>query len=120
MAKTRTGAKFETKVKSYKGEKKYRKDVEKMLNDGWKVQSEQMSEHRGAMKYLLTGGLALLMGKGRHYHVTYVRGGEQPEFATAETATPTTRLAQLEEMKAQGLLQDEEYQAKRAEILAEM
>lgn len=70
-------AKIQTKSKEYKGEKAYQKDLAKMLSDGWRVQNETMTEHRGAGKWLFLGIFALFTGKKRKYHVMYVKGGDE-------------------------------------------
>ena len=74
----------ETMLKNYGGEDEYRADLAGMLNSGWQVHSETMTEHRGCWRSFLlglftTGGL--LLSKRRDYHVIYIRGAGPRQHA---------------------------------------
>jgi hypothetical protein len=72
----------QVKVKSYKNEKDFEHDAEKMLRDGWELEGQSTKNQKTAIarttgKVLLTGGIGLLiMGrskKGDTITVTWVR-----------------------------------------------
>ena len=68
---------IETFTKTYKGEDAFREDLARMLDSGWQVQSESMTEHRGAGKWIALGPAALATSKRRDYHVIYSREVEE-------------------------------------------
>jgi hypothetical protein len=72
----------EAKVKSYKNEREYQRDAERMLADGWQIAGQSAKNQKTAIartagKFVLTGGLGLvLMGrskKGETLTVTWLR-----------------------------------------------
>jgi len=72
----------QVKVKSYKNEKDFEHDAQKMIRDGWELEGQSAKDQRTAIgrtvgKALLTGAIGLLiMGrskKGDTITVTWVR-----------------------------------------------
>jgi hypothetical protein len=66
----------ETKRETYDGERAYAQDLAERLNDGWRVHTQTVSEHRGGWRVFWLGLFTfggLVLSKNRKYHVIYVR-----------------------------------------------
>jgi hypothetical protein len=72
----------QVKVKSYKNEREFQHDAEKMIRDGWELEGQSVKNQKTAIarttgKVLLTGGIGLLITgrskKGDTITVTWVR-----------------------------------------------
>jgi len=57
-------------VKTYKNEKQYQRDANKMREKGYRIQSVEKSEKSGCLRWLLVGPLALVWKK-HQITVTY-------------------------------------------------
>lgn len=65
---------FETDVKTYNSTKDYNRDAQRRAEQGWEVSNTAWRQPKsGCMRYLLTGGLALIWKPKEELIVTYRR-----------------------------------------------
>jgi|GEM_PF-1054391 hypothetical protein len=135
----------EIEVKTYKSPKDFESDSKEMIRKGWQPKNQSalaghMNVGRTLGKAALTGGLGLVLtGASRNKDqltVTWsrrrterrrlVRESEADNPPASEaSAGPSvddiaTRISQLAELHGQGILTDEEFANKKAELLARM
>jgi hypothetical protein len=128
----------EIQVKSYKDGKEYAHDAQRMSRAGWQVMSTADQDRHTAVgrtlgKAVLTGGAGLLLTgrskKGDQVVVTWVRGQPTPESAPQPLpASPPAAISEdvpaqirkLADLHDAGIVTDEEFAAKKADLLARM
>ncbi len=133
----------EIEVKGYKSPKEFESDSKEMIRKGWQPQNQSaLAGHvnvgRTLGKVALTGGLGLMLtGASRtkdQMTVTWVRRRTErrriesvlqssplPEQSvTVSTEDIPVQIGKLADLHAQGILTDEEFATKKAQLLARM
>ncbi len=81
-------------TKSYDSDRAMRNDMTQMLANGFTVQSQNITEHRGCfwttLGIITLGILLFFMPKKKHYHVTYVKVAQPivPEIPPSPAMPP--------------------------------
>jgi hypothetical protein len=111
------GVPREVRVKKYKSEKEFQKDAEAMFRAGWHIEGQSTR----TKKWSVTTGFFTNKGIST---VTWLRGGQDTEPDPVLAGTPAddipTKLTQLAELRDAGLVSSEEFEVKKAELLARM
>lgn len=141
--KAELDATFRTQVMSYRTKRNFERDAQRRHAEGWRMtgQSQQPSRAKVGSKVaeagclgLMSGGLGCLsifvpMRTHPPITVTWVKDpvsppgrlSVEPAAQDSETSAPiASQLAALGELHATGVLTDEEFSAKKAELLARM
>lgn len=135
----------EIEVRTYKSSKDFASDSKEMIRKGWQPENQSalaghMNVGRTLGKVALTGGLGLVLtGASRtkdQVTVTWIRrrterrlvpleSGTQDQPANEQSAGAaaddiTTQIRKLAELHSQGILTDQEFFSKKAELLTRM
>lgn len=106
-------------VKKYKGEREFQRDAEKMYKTGWRI------EGQSTRKQLYSLGTGIFTKKGIST-VTWLKPGVQPssdpvpDNTQHEDGDIPEQIAKLASLRDSGVLTSEEFDAKKAELLARM
>jgi Short C-terminal domain len=109
----------QVQVKKYKSEREFQRDAELRIRQGWHIEGQSSRTKHWSMA---TG---FLTNKGQTT-VTWLRGGDtedEPEVmsgATVPVASIPDQIGQLAQLRDQGVLTDDEFQAKKTELLGKM
>jgi Short C-terminal domain len=137
VQKARKASEPQVQVKRYKDAKEYEKDARKMLGAGWRMEGQSGGRGRVNMgRTVLKAGVLLPWAvmrpsrKGDPITVTWLQGGQLEEIehpeGINETSAPeiepkpdiTETLRKLAELRDAGVLSPQEFDAKKAELLA--
>jgi hypothetical protein len=119
-------------VKTYRNEDEYQRDAPRMVTQGWRMEAQ--TAHRGKVnlgRTIVKGGLFLPWAvmrpsrQGDPLTVTWYKEAKAAVDLTAQSA-PTidedviTKLKRLAELRDSGILTSEEFDNKKAELLARL
>jgi hypothetical protein len=133
-----TGAGPQVAVKQYKDAKAYERDARTMFAQGWRVEGQSSTQGKVRMgRTVLKAGVLLPWAvmrpsrKGAPITVTWLRGADLVEVEAPSMPAPQTpavpdgtdvpaQIRKLAELHDSGILTDEEFAAKKGELLARM
>jgi hypothetical protein len=134
----RSGTEPQVADKQYKDAKAYERDARTMLAQGWRMEGQSSTQGKVRMgRTVLKAGVFLPWAvmrpsrKGAPITVTWLRGGDlveveaPPVQAPQSVAVPSgddvpAQIRKLAELRDSGILTDEEFAAKKGELLARM